>query len=67
MLKYLKMKKNTEYESCVTDILKLNNYYKLFPYFLNKSAEYDFNNYFYFTKAEKESKIKPLLIQLEKI
>ena len=30
------MKKNTEYESYVTDILKLNNYYKLFPYILNK-------------------------------
>ena len=66
MLKNLKMKKNIEYESFVTNILKLNNYYKLFPYFLNKSAEYDFNNYFYFTKTEKESKIKPLIDSIRK-
>ena len=66
MLKNLKMKKNTEYESYVTDILKLNNYYKLFPYILNKSAEYDFNNYFYFTKTEKENKIKPLIDSIRK-
>ena len=61
VIQNMKMKKNSEYENLVGNILNLNNYYKLFPYMINKSAEYNFKNYFYFTKAETENKVKLLI------
>ena len=54
----LKLKKHSNYEEVIKNILNLDNYYKLLPYILNKSSEYNFNNYFYFTKIDKENTIK---------
>ena len=64
IIKNFSLNKGTNNEEIITNILKLNNYYKFFPYFICKNANYNFDNIFSYYQIDTENlfnKIKTFL------
>ena len=57
----LSVKKTVNHQSIISSVLELKDYYKIFPYLLNKSADFDIDNYFYFLNIKEENKIKNII------